>query len=38
MTINAEVLAVAGVLEGLEVVPDDDAFDGSKPGSSSGSI
>ena len=25
--INAEVLSVAGVLEGVEVVPDDDAYD-----------
>ncbi|MDE6647889.1 MAG: hypothetical protein K2K03_08730 [Prevotella sp.] len=29
MTINAEVLAIAGVLEGLEVVPDANAFDDS---------
>ena len=27
--INAEVLSVAGVLEGTEVVPDDDAYDDS---------
>ena len=27
MTINAEVLAIAGVLEGVEVVPDANAFD-----------
>lgn len=35
MTINAEVLAVAGVLEGLEVVPDENAFDGSPSGGAS---
>ena len=35
MTINAEVLAVAGVLEGVEVVPDENAFDGSPSGGSS---
>lgn len=29
MTINAELLAIAGVLEGVEVVPDDNAFNGS---------
>lgn len=28
MIINREVLAVAGVLEGIEVVPDENAFDG----------
>ena len=28
MIINREVLAVAGVLEGMEVVPDENAFDG----------
>ena len=27
--INAEVLSVAGVLEGVEVIPDDDAYDDS---------
>lgn len=27
MTINAELLAIAGVLEGTEVIPDDDAYD-----------
>ena len=27
MTINAEVLAVAGVLEGVDVVPDENAFE-----------
>lgn len=27
MAINAEVLAIAGVLEGVEVVPDDNAFE-----------
>ncbi|MDE5571782.1 MAG: hypothetical protein K2I86_07030 [Prevotella sp.] len=34
MTINAEVLSVAGVLEGVEVVPDDNDFDGSSSSSS----
>lgn len=29
MTVNAEVLAVAGVLEGVEVVPDENAFAGN---------
>lgn len=35
MTINAELLAVAGVLEGLEVVPDENAFDGGPLGGAS---
>lgn len=35
MTINAEVLAVAGVLENVEVVPDENAFDGYKSGKKS---
>lgn len=27
MTLNAELLSIAGVLEGTEVIPDDDAYD-----------
>lgn len=38
MKINAEVLAVAGVLENVEVVPDENAFDGYTSSDSSSSI
>lgn len=31
MTLNAELLSVAGVLEGTEVIPDDDAYDPEQP-------
>lgn len=34
MAINAEVLSVAGFLENVEVVPDENAFDGSSSSSS----
>lgn len=34
MKINAEALSVAGVLEGIEVVPDERAYNGSNSGSS----
>lgn len=31
MTLNSELLAIAGVLEGTEVIPDDDAYDPEQP-------
>lgn len=31
MTLNAELLAIAGVLGGTEVIPDDDAYDPEQP-------
>lgn len=38
MTINAELLAIAGVLEGVEVVPDNNVFDGSSSSDSCSSL
>lgn len=31
MALNAELLSIAGVLEGTEVIPDDDAYDPEQP-------